>query len=127
MAFADDLVLITLERVHMQILLERCKTFFENKGLQANAGKCASLTCVSAGKKRTLKVVTEKHRKWGSEAIPSITFEDLVRYLRVDIRPDASVKLPRAAWENYPKNLAAAHLNPIQKIDAIRQIIVAKV
>lgn len=51
MAFADDLVLITQERVHMQILLERCKTFFDNKDLQANAGKCASLRCIPAGKK----------------------------------------------------------------------------
>ena len=111
----------------MQILLERCKTFFDNKGLKANAGKCASLRRVPAGKKRTLKVITEKDRKWGSEDIPSITFEDLLRHLGVDIRPDGSVKLPRATWENYLKNLAAAHLNPIQKIDAIRQIIVVKV
>ena len=27
MAFADDLVLTTEERIHMQILLERCKKF----------------------------------------------------------------------------------------------------
>ena len=50
-----------------------------------------------------------------------------MRYLGVDIRPDGSVKLPKATWENYLKNLEAAHLNPIQKIDAIRQIIVAKI
>ena len=111
----------------MQILLETCETFFDNKGLQANAGKCASLRCVPAGKKRTLKVVTEKHRQWGSEDIPSITFEDLVKYLGVEIRPDGSVKIPRATWETYLKNLAAAHLNPIQKVDAIRQIIIEKI
>ena len=127
MAFADDLVIIAEESIHMQILLESCKEFFDNKGFQANAGKCASLRCVPAGKKRTLKVITEKHPKWGREDIPSITFKDLVKYLGVEIQPDGSVKLPRATWETYPKNLAAAHLNPIQKVDAIRQVMVAKI
>ena len=40
MAFADDLVVITEERIHMQILIEQSKEFFDTKGLQANAGKC---------------------------------------------------------------------------------------
>ena len=40
MTFADDLVLITEERIHMQILIEQSKEFFDTKGLQANAGKC---------------------------------------------------------------------------------------
>ena len=43
MAFAEDLVLISEEKIHMQILIERSKHFFDCKGLSANAGKCASL------------------------------------------------------------------------------------
>lgn len=39
MAFADDLVVIT-EAVHMKILLEQCKQFFEIKGLAVNAERC---------------------------------------------------------------------------------------
>ena len=65
MAFADDLVFISEEKIHMQILIERSKQLFDCKGLPANAGKCASLQVVPAGKKRTLKVITAKHRKWG--------------------------------------------------------------
>ena len=75
--------------------------------------------CVPAGKKQTLKAITEKHWKWGCEDIPPITFKDPVRYLGVEIQPDGSVKLPRATWETYLKNLVAAHLNPIQKVNAI--------
>ena len=51
MAFADDLVLIAEENIHMQILLEKCKEVFQNKGLTANAVKCASLRVVSVPKK----------------------------------------------------------------------------
>ena len=43
MAFADDLVLISENKTHMKILIEESKEFFDMKGLQANAGKCASL------------------------------------------------------------------------------------
>ena len=50
-----------------------------------------------------------------------------MKYLGVEIQPDGSVKLPRVTWETYLKNLAPAHLNPIQRVDAIRQIMVAKI
>lgn len=91
---------------------------------------------VPAGKKRTLKVVTETHRYWGSSStaterevnkIPSITFKDLVKYLGVELQPDGSVKLPRKQWISYMDNLKKSHLNPIQKIEAIRQVIIAKI
>ena len=127
MAFADDLVLITEERIHMQILIEQSKEFFDQKGLQATAGKCATLRVVPAGKKRTLKVITTVHQTWGRENIPSITFKDLVKYLGVELRPDGEVKLPRKTWELYLANISAAHLNPIQKVDAIHQVIIAKI
>ena len=104
--------------------------------MKANAGKCASLRVVPSGKKRTMKVMTETHRYWGPSAteadreanrIPSITFKDLVKYLGVEIQPDGSVRLPRKQWETYLQNLRRSHLNPIQKIEAIRQVVVAKI
>ena len=99
MGFTDDLVLISQERIHMQILIERCKNFFDNKGLKVNAGKCASLRAVPSDKKRTLKIITETHRWWGQEKIPSITFKDLVKYLGVEISPEGLIRLPRKRWE----------------------------
>ena len=63
----------------------------------------------------------------GTDSIPSITFKDLVKYLGVEIQPDRTVKLPRALWKRYLKNLSIAHLNPIQKVEGIRQVIVAKI
>ena len=126
MAFADDLVLISEERIHMQMLLEESKRFLNQKGLRANPKKCASLRVVPAGKK-TMEVMTTIHRRWGNEEIPSITFQDLVKYLAVELQPDGSVKLPRQLWEKYLENLRQSHLNPIQKIEAIRQVLVAKI
>ena len=126
MAFADDLVLISEERIHMQMLLEVSKRFLDQKGLRANPKKCASLRVVPAGKK-AMKVITTVHRRWGNEEIPRITFQELVKYLGVDLHPDGSVKLPRETWEKYLQNLRQSHLNPIQKIKAIRQVLVAKI
>ena len=127
MAFADDLVLIREERIHMQMLLEESKRFLNQKGLRANPKKCASLRVVPAGKKKAIKVMTTIHRRWGNEEIPSITFQDLVKYLGVELHPDGSVKLLRQLWEKYLENLRQSHLNPIQKIEAIRQVLIAKI
>ena len=111
----------------MQILIEECNVFFNRKGRQANAGKCASLRVVPVPKKKSMKVITMDHRKWGDEKIPSITFNDLVKYLGVEIQPDGDVKLSRALCSKYLENPTKAHLNPIQKVEAIRQIIAAKI
>ena len=124
MAFADDLVLLTEDKFHMQILIEETKEFLDQKGLTANAKKCASLRVVPVKGKQSMKVVTSTHRKWGNEGIPSITFKDLVRYLGINLKPDGSMELPRKLWIQY---LDKAQLNPIQKVDAIRTIIAAKI
>ena len=52
MAFADDLVIVTEENVHMKILLEECKEFFDMKSLAVNAGKCASLSVLPVKRKK---------------------------------------------------------------------------
>ena len=78
-------------------------------------------------KKKLMKVITKHHRKWGDEEIPPINFEDLARYLGVEFQPDGNIRLPRALWILYLENLSKAHLNPIQKIEAIRQTLVSKI
>ena len=85
MGFVDDLKLVTEERIHMQILIERCKKFFNEKGFNVNAGKYASLRVVPAPKKQSMKVITKHHRHWGDDTIPPKTFKELARYLGVDI------------------------------------------
>ena len=62
-----------------------------------------------------------KHqRQWVEETIPRITFEELVKYLAIDFQPDDNARLPRTLWESYLRDLAKSHLNPIQKVKAIR-------
>lgn len=127
MAFAVDLVLITEERILMEILLEHCKKFFDEKGLSVNVGKCESLRVTPVPKKQSMKVMAKHHQQWGKETIPPITFEELVRYLKVDNQDDGNVKLPRALRESNLCNLVKSHLNPIQKVEAIRQVLVTKI
>ena len=50
-----------------------------------------------------------------------------MKNLGVELRPDGEVKLPRKTWDSYLTNISAAHLNPIQKVDAICQVIIAKI
>ena len=111
----------------MQVLLEHCKKFFGKKGLIVNAGKCEILRVTPVPKKQSMKVMTKHQRQWVEETIPPITFQELVRYLAIDFQPDGNVRLPRTLWESYLRNLAKSHLNPIQKVKAIRQVLVAKI
>lgn len=62
-----------------------------------------SKSSVSA-KKKSMKVITKHHRNWGDEEISPITFEDLARYLGVDIQPDGNIRLIKSAPESNPKN-----------------------
>ena len=65
--------------------------------------------------KKSMKVVTRTHRYWGNVEIPSITFDT------------GNVQLPRKKCEDYLQNIAKSHLNPIQKVHVIRQVITAKI
>ena len=127
MAFANELLLITEEFIHLKILLEDCKEFFEMKGLKVNTGKCASLGVLHEKGKRSMKMTTRVHRQWGTIDIPSINFEDLLKYLEVDITPMGDVRLLRKKWEGYLQNITKCKLNPIQKIQETKQVITAKI
>ena len=76
---------------------------------------------------KSMKVVTRTHRYWGNVEIPSITFNDLPKYLGVCITPTGNVQLPRKKCEDYLQNIAKSYLNPIQKVQVIRQVITAKI
>ena len=95
------------------------------KGLAVNARKCASLRVLPVKGKKS-KVVTSTHRYWGIVEIPSITFDDLLKYLGVQITPTGNVQLPRKTWEDYLQNFTKSHFNPIQKVQAISQVVTAK-
>ena len=78
-----------------------------------------SLRVVPVSKKQSMKVITKHHQNWRDEKMPSIISEDLARSLGEDIQPEGNVRLPRALWESFLDNLSKAHLNPIQKVEAI--------
>ena len=69
--------------------------------------------------------MTRTHRYWRIKEIPSTTFDDLPKYLGVCITPTQDVQLPRRKWEGYLKNVG--HLKPIQKVQAIRHVVTAKI
>lgn len=48
-----------------------------------------------------MKVITETHRYWKGQAMLSINFEKLGKYLSLQIDHTGRVKLPRNTWKLY--------------------------
>ena len=123
MAFADDLVLISEHSSHMTIAIKECQKYFEQKGLNVNAGKCGSLRVLPVKGKSSMKVITREHRWWGNLPIPSLDLEKLQKYLGIHIRHDAKIALPRSVWKTKLERIMSCYLTPIQKVQVIRQSI----
>ena len=116
MAFADDLVLIAEEPGDMKILLQMCEKFFDEKGLSVNATKCASLTVLPVKGKGAMEVITEFHRHWKGQSIPSINFEKLGKYLGLQINHASKAELPRKLWKIYLDRIKISCLTVFQKM-----------
>ena len=127
MAFADDLVLITEEPGDMKVLLQICEIFFNKKGLSVNSTKCASLKVLPVKGKKSMKVITEIHRYWKGEPIPSITFKELGKYLGLHVNHAGKVELPRRLWEVYLERIKKSCLTVFQKIRVIKEVICSKI
>ena len=123
MTFADDFVVITEESSCMTLAIEECQKFLTSNGLLVNVGKCFSLRVLPVKGKKSMKVISQIHRWWGKLTIPSLNFEKLQKYLGVFIRHDGKISLPRAEWTVKLERLGSCHLNPIQKVQVIRQSI----
>ena len=127
MAFADDLVLLSSSKGGMDLFLRTCKTFFEEKSLKVNAGKCGSMWLLPVKGKKSMKVVTEDHRYWGDQVIPNLTHTDLTKYLGIDITPKGDVLLPYATWKLWFQNLRKSALKVEQKVLAMQSIVIPKI
>ena len=127
MAFADDLVLVTEHASRMSIALYEYQMFFKEKRLRANAGKCGSMRMLPVKGKRSTKVVTDTHRYWNEIPMPTLDFENLSKYLGVHIKYNGEVVLPISELKIQLKRLRKSYLNPIQKVQAIIQIVSTKV
>ena len=127
MAFADDLVLVTEDASHMTIALYECEQYFKQKGLKVNSGKCGSMRILPVKGKKNMKVVTATHRKWNESPIPTLDFKRLSKYLGVHIRINGEIALPIEEWSIQLERLRRSHLNALQKIQSIRQAVIAKI
>ena len=70
-----------------------------------------------------MKALTREHRWWGELPIPSLDFDTLQKCLGVYIRPDRKIALPRTTWKLKLERLMSCYLNPMQKIQVIKQSI----
>lgn len=77
MAFVGDLIPIVEDLGDMNIAIECCKNFFDEKGLLVNSTKLASLKVPPVKGKKAMDTVTVTHRYWKEEPILSIDFEKL--------------------------------------------------
>ena len=110
----------------MTIALYECKMYFKQKGLKVNLGKCDSKGVLPVKAKTNMKVVTTCHRKCNNKPIPTLDFKRLSKYLRVYVHIDREVALRIAEWNGQLEGLRKSHLTSIQKVQTIRQTVVAK-
>ena len=111
----------------MKKLLQMCKTFFDEKGLSVNSTKCRSLKVLPVKGKKATKVITEVHRHWKGQPIPSITFEKLGKYLGLHINHAGKIKLPRKLRKLHLERIKKSCLMVFQKIKLIKEVICSKI
>ena len=126
MGFANDLVLLEETEFGMKKLLDKCETFFDQKGLSVNAKKSLSLRTLPVKSKRSFKVVEEAHRWWKGVPLPSADHNKLMRYLGVNLNPLGEVVLPLDLWETWFERIRRTPLKPAQRIWSIRTIIIPR-
>ena len=66
---------------------------------------------------------TPTRNRWGEIPIPSLDFEKLQKYLGMYIHHNGKISLPREDWKIKLERLQTCQLNPIQKVQVIRQSI----
>ena len=129
MAFADDLVLLAEDEYTMTKILAICERFFDDRCLSLNVKKCLSLRATTTAKKtnkKAMKVITEPHRQWKGNFMPSVTFDKLAKYLGINLNDRGEVILPWKLWDEWLGRLTKAPLKPFQKIDALKTIVLPK-
>lgn len=129
MAFADDLILLSDNNYHMEKLMQITEQFFDEKSLAVNVKKCVSYRQVPTSKKTTkknVKVITDKHRKWKGNLLPSMTYEDLPKYLGVKFTPRGDIAIPWTQWDEWLENLRKAPLKPEQKVFGLKNTVIPK-
>lgn len=79
MEFVDDLVLMAEDPGDKNVLLSDREKLFDEKGLQVNSTKCASLKVLPVKGKVAMKVITATHRYCKKQPVPSMDFEKLCK------------------------------------------------
>ena len=126
MGFADDLVLISDNDYGMKHLLQRCETFFDNRGLSVNTKKSLSLRTLPIRGKNSMKTISETHRFFKGSPLPSADYDQMMRYLGVQLNPLGEVYIPLDLWTTWFERLRRAPLKPAQKIWSIRSVLVPR-
>ena len=71
--------------------------------------------------------MTTTHRKWNDRPIPTVDFKRLSKYLGVHICINGEIVLPINEWSIQLERLRRSHLNALQKVQLIRQVVTAKI
>ena len=127
MAFADDLVLLTESANDMKILLDKCRDFFDKKGLKANAAKCQGLNAYPLRGRRNHLIASKPSHFWGDVPIPVMDLVSTAKYLGCDVTAKGDVELPEDRWDQWIENIQRAPLKPDQRIRALKTYFIPRI
>lgn len=96
MAFADDLVLLASTENGLQTLIDRVASYLGKIGLEANAGKCATLSFKNVPKQKKSVIDAKCRFKINGTLILALQRTDEFKYLGILFNPIGRVKLDSA-------------------------------
>lgn len=116
LGYADDILLMSASRVDQQTLVRRSQRFFEGRGMEMSAAKCAHLSVqLVPGRKRS--VVSSDARIFvGPTAITCVGAEDSFKYLGFRFRFMGAEAPSSDSLHICLSRLSAALLKPCQKL-----------
>lgn len=127
LAYADDLLLLGQTPGEVDRLLQRTKTFLDNRGLKINPRKSTALTAMVVPQKKRLYIVTTSKFFVEGEAVRQIGPVDHYKYLGHAYGAFGIIPADIADLKIMLERLQKAALQPLQKLTLLKQFVIPKI
>ena len=126
LGYADDLVLFSGSTIGMQLLLDACIQFFNDRGLKLNVKKCQGVNARWLGKEK--KSVIDNRPIWRAygSPIPMTDFDETAKYLGLNITTSGKSAVNVDLLRSMLHAVEHCELRRSQKIFVIRAHIIPK-
>lgn len=127
-AFADDLILLASTETGLQTLINQVTSYLSTIGLEANAGKCATLSIKTVPKQKKSAIDANCRFKINGTWMPTLQRTDEFKYLGVQFNPVGRIKLDSIeVLKQQLDRLTQAPMKPQQRLWILRTILIPRI